>query len=776
MQYIPKLKSNSKNVGCCFDCDNDGTINKESALATWNYIKSRGYNPILLNINIGFFLHFSWILPFQKINIFKSDQLLSDVVDTCKFIVGHNSSTLFSKIKNITDTKCINLSSKNFELPLLTEPIKMESKVSTTYNKLQFDILRRTKNKKNVIFGPIVGEFGWEIIVWSGFIRRFKLDNPSVNVIVVTRENRKSLYEDIVDEVVGFEINGDYKTFTPRTNTLMLLENNRKRKVGTNDIIEGKVQALKEKYPDAEQICFNNVPHSQIPPLPLCESYYEYNGTEKDKTVVQTIIDEYKDKKIVVVFSRHRRDLTERNWAENNWTILYDRLKYESQYLFIISGVSPSYVRPESQDNVIVLEDIESVNPEASVLGMSIEFVKKAVATFGTESAGMHLSRSMRVPAIFIGEDKPTSMSYHIWNPYKTKSVAIAPDNITPNIHEYVISVNKVMNHLRQFLSSLNNNHIHTSKIEVVDTYKPGSTFISKADLLKSKKICSYLNNIKNDPSSNVLFIFDHGFGDMIMFLHLYETIKEKYPNINFKIGANKAFGLEELHSDIIPLNTQYAFDWVMSYYAKCDKRYSIGSICKGYDFVFEIGFHEAQNKMKTCAYREFGFTDPIDMNLYHMNVNAIPFNDTNTIGIHAVSNSGTKMRSLNTRELRTLWHIVFKLGYNPVLFHTNYKVMNPEAKSLVTLDWIPEANRINPKSNLTDVANKISTCKYFIGVPSGPITMAQQILGDNRCINLNKTGKTLNFFLGYSKIKDVWPIDERQIVNTIHTLNKLNS
>jgi len=57
---------------------------------------------------------------------------------------------------------------------------------------------------KTLFAGPFIGEFGWELFNWQGYIR--KMAENYDRVIVSSRKNRKILYEDFCDEFVPYEV------------------------------------------------------------------------------------------------------------------------------------------------------------------------------------------------------------------------------------------------------------------------------------------------------------------------------------------------------------------------------------------------------------------------------------------------------------------------------------------------------------------------------------------------------------------------------------------
>jgi len=60
---------------------------------------------------------------------------------------------------------------------------------------------------RNCLAGPFIGEFGWELFCWQGFLRKRRPDYDSMTVIC--RKGHRVLYEDFADEVIEIEIPTD---------------------------------------------------------------------------------------------------------------------------------------------------------------------------------------------------------------------------------------------------------------------------------------------------------------------------------------------------------------------------------------------------------------------------------------------------------------------------------------------------------------------------------------------------------------------------------------
>jgi len=55
--------------------------------------------------------------------------------------------------------------------------------------------------------GPFIGEFGWELFCWQGFLRKRRPDYDAMTVIC--RRGHQILYQDFADEIIEVDIPGD---------------------------------------------------------------------------------------------------------------------------------------------------------------------------------------------------------------------------------------------------------------------------------------------------------------------------------------------------------------------------------------------------------------------------------------------------------------------------------------------------------------------------------------------------------------------------------------
>ena len=332
------------------------------------------------------------------------------------------------------------------------------------------DIYKALENENEICFGELIGELGWELSIISPIIKLFKKDHPEKKVVVLTREDRKELYENSdIDDIFYFNIPGDYKTKTPRTNGLYITPDNlathQVNPVDSDELFSKARQNILNKYPDIRFFSFNHLPFMPNPQFDFSLFDYNFKPHSINSEIINNIIFKNPDKQVVTIFSRHRVDLAHRNWYETNWKELYKRLS-EMNCIFFISGKSPSFIKPAKKyTNMFVLENIAENYNKSSILGLTIEAVRNSKFTFGPQTAGILLSNFMRIPNIYFGKEEV--LVSHKYNPYKTPYYFLNASY--SNQCEYIISVNDVVNGIKAFDNNLNNRIFNDKNFNYID-------------------------------------------------------------------------------------------------------------------------------------------------------------------------------------------------------------------------------------------------------------------------------------------------------------------
>lgn len=276
-----------------------------------------------------------------------------------------------------------------------------------------------------IIFGPFLGELGWEIRRWSGFVRWYKKNNPEKEIIAATRNDRTDLYYGTVDEIITVNIEDDYNQYRPNMYRLENLPNQMKQNI-LNEIR----QKYKNHYIFETPWNTNNRELFDINEMDL-----NYTPSEESQIIIDNCIKLSKKRIPIVISSRHRFDLESfgensdnvrvRNWKIDNWNKLIEGLDDIKRYLIFIAGKSPAYVIPDRNQSktLIVLEDLIRPYDRVSIIGLTIEAIKRSKLTIGQQSAIPILSNLLKTPTLMWGDEKQRHQV--IENPYKTECTFI---------------------------------------------------------------------------------------------------------------------------------------------------------------------------------------------------------------------------------------------------------------------------------------------------------------------------------------------------------------
>lgn len=289
---------------------------------------------------------------------------------------------------------------------------------------LEQQIYKELSTFNEICFGILVGELGWEIILLSGFIKKYKKDFPDKKIYVCTRSDRKELYENSgLDGILTFDIKGDYEKFTPRGNALYIESPD-----GSHPILVDSARQFKNLrdgiinvYPDIAFFSFEKQEFNAVPSYDLSNLDFTLSPDPSNSDIIKNILNKKENigKKVVTIFSRNRTDLAHRNWGESNWHSLFRKLKKNSDFIYFISGVSPSYVKPKPAKNMYILEDIQKNYPVATTLGLCIEAIRNSDFTFGPQTAGIFLASILKVPTLYFGKEQDLiSKNYNPFNVY----------------------------------------------------------------------------------------------------------------------------------------------------------------------------------------------------------------------------------------------------------------------------------------------------------------------------------------------------------------------
>ena len=248
-------------------------------------------------------------------------------------------------------------------------------------------------------------------------------------------------------------------------------------------------------------------------------------------------------------------------------------------------------------------------------------------------------------------------------------------------------------------------------------------------------KVYEYLQ-----PGQKNLIAFGHGWGDTLMFMPVYEKIKEIWQAIDWHLYIES--GQEKIFKSAKHWNSDDA----------------------DYDFIFHIhypmGEGSGKTKNATCCEKEIGIEAVegiVKLNKYKSPLVAVHFQGT------ALPNS------VNCPEdkAKIIWDSILKIGLVPIECHFLHMFHNPSNRKY---DFIDCSVR-GAKARLQSLIGLIQHCYAFIGVASGPLVTALSIM-PQRTLMIENLHKFTDYVKGGSSIhyKD---IDESKVIKFLSTLQK---
>ena len=268
-----------------------------------------------------------------------------------------------------------------------------------------FNFAPRHKKEKETILlaGPWVGEFGWELFAWHGYIR--SLSAFYDKTICVSSKHSKFLYEDFCDAFVPF----DPENAGPRDAF------HRSGIAPLGQIVQETLKALEiDLMASAVTIItprrIGNPPYTPIVEKIQIGQYFvppEYKRLG-EKT---------KEEKAVVIHARNRSLRPNDNWSRDKWEALVKKL-HSVGYNVVCIGTKEESMFVEGARDMRECESKELLNTLAA-----------AVCIFGSSSGPMHLASLCGCPQVVWADWDTSAYPVEInrlryndtWNPHGTE-------------------------------------------------------------------------------------------------------------------------------------------------------------------------------------------------------------------------------------------------------------------------------------------------------------------------------------------------------------------
>lgn len=265
--------------------------------------------------------------------------------------------------------------------------------------------LRERGGGRGVLFaGPWVGEFGWELMNWQGYIR--SLGRSYEKVVVSCRESSRALYEDFCDEFLFHDLRG-----TVNCNVL--------RGIRNRDELERLVRAIPAGADHLQPLKY----------IPAGSQEFVRFGAVREGMVTDLLI-----------HARGKEDVGERNWTLDKWNAL----------------VKAARKRGLAIGSIGLREDTVDVDGTTDFRGRPLSETMDAVAStglvLGPSSGPMHLSALCGTPHLVWTDRKTYSMGKSSrekyeswWNPLGTPVRVVDEHGFDPPVDRVLKEVERML-------------------------------------------------------------------------------------------------------------------------------------------------------------------------------------------------------------------------------------------------------------------------------------------------------------------------------------------
>ena len=237
-----------------------------------------------------------------------------------------------------------------------------------------------------LIFGPFVGEFGWELCYWQAHGRWLKNHIPDIEILVVTFLGRQAFYRDFANFVVFHA--DETKARFGRQDCYNSTGINRKEYFAYAGRMIEEFRAYGAITTPNHNGRFYIKPETmtlrRFAPLKLLSNFVKLKNVSK---------------KSVMLFPRRRQD--NRDWPEGNWMKLISRFLDEG-YQLIIAGTKDSSYPVQKDERIINLcrED------PLYILDLVLHYLTKVEMAVGSQSALPILALHQGVPTLMWGHEQ----------------------------------------------------------------------------------------------------------------------------------------------------------------------------------------------------------------------------------------------------------------------------------------------------------------------------------------------------------------------------------
>ncbi len=211
--------------------------------------------------------------------------------------------------------------------------------------------------------------------------------------------------------------------------------------------------------------------------------------------------------------------------------------------------------------------------------------------------------------------------------------------------------------------------------------------------------------------SGRFLLIFPHGLGDLINFLPIVRDLRAKLPHLQFHVGTKS------------------------DYSALGDYFYKPSALKQLQEFKKIFLLHYSEPPLESWSKPDF--CNEVEVGLPDFQWRPLSLERTNApaglVGVHFFGTSRQDRKSLSVHQADTIWAEIEEAGFVPFEVHNSR--FNP--RGCIGHDFVRTNSLRQENPTLERMIAKISECRYFVGIESGPFYLAGSILGFQNCLGI---------------------------------------
>jgi hypothetical protein len=249
---------------------------------------------------------------------------------------------------------------------------------------------------------------------------------------------------------------------------------------------------------------------------------------------------------------------------------------------------------------------------------------------------------------------------------------------------------------------------------------------------------------------------------------------QKAYPQWDLYFGFHHTLDFKALHEKSYPIyeiNNNFTIPMGLSLVQINNVliRYDINALSKKFDYIFVIQYYDynhpasnkkipnAKSKLEMCKVLEFGFPENLSIPEYKILNGFKPSDNSDLFMVHFDGHTDKLIKTPTLEEQEIICNEIREMGYNPFDVHLNNRVVIKDSIKKLPSFFDPEYSLRNKQdADLNLLIETIKKCKYAIGILSGPILLAINILGKDRCIVLEKTFKAKNYLIDLPSVINV--------------------